>query len=292
MAMRGWQAAAIRRVGVVALAVLVALAALPPMEPGTALAYAPASESRVTLASDLSQGLTAQASGPVGVSINDGAVSTQSLDVTLTMIPLPGAVRMQLSNSSDLAGGVWEPFATRRAWRLAQPGPSGAPVTVYVQFGNSNGDVSAIYRDEITVSQKTADQTAPAASVAPAATPASVALAAPNCSPRPRIDIRTERAIGIPEEGSALLVTISVTGANNTLREVRFDAFTNVQVAVDSPVRQVAPFIFTAPAGQQRTSLQFGMWKQTPGQAGMIRLTIVDGCGEWSTFVGGGANAF
>ena len=274
-----------------AMVLLVALAGLPLGAPGTAFAQVPAASSLIDANSS-----------QYGVTINDGAASTSALDVTLTMRPLPGAVRMRVSNSSDLAGSSWEPFASRKAWRLAAPGPSGAPVTVYVQSGNSTGDVSAIYQDDITVRQTprvsaatpppaTSSATTPPATSA-AAPASNVAVAVPDCSPRPRVVVNTELALGIPEEGGSMFVTVSTTGSGNGLRTVRFDSFTNAIVHAGSQQFQTAPFAVTMTPGQEPTSLMFTVQRQTRGQATMVRLVIVDSCGEWSTFVGGGPNAF
>ena len=40
------------------------------------------------------------------------------------------------------------------------------------------------------------------------------------------------------------------------------------------------------------TSATLTVRRVAPGQATTVPLTIVDGCGEWKTFVGGGAGAF
>jgi hypothetical protein len=332
MAMRDWQAA-IRRIGV-AMVLLVALAGVQPDGSGTTLAYASSIDHGIErqfsatgpLTDAVSMSVTPQGSR-VGVSINDDAISTPSLDVTLTMLPLSGAVQVRVSNSSDLMGSTWEPVALWKAWRLTPSATVGAPSTVYVQFGNGTGGVSMVYHDDIVVEQKRAAQ-APAVSLTPGVMPgigpgvaASVApstvapavaatatlaatsasgggtVAAVSCSPRPRIDVRAERAvtisaIGLPGSGRAMNVTITVTGSGNTLRSVRFDAFANALVSVEGPEATSAPFTYTMPAGQAPTSFQFALWNQTRGQASTVRLTIVDSCGEWSTFVGGGVGMF
>ena len=50
------------------------------------------------------------------------------------------------------------------------------------------------------------------------------------------------------------------------------------------------PFAVTLPTGTQTLTLYVG--RQTAGQATNLNITAVDGCGEWPTFVGGGAGAF
>jgi len=63
---------------------------------------------------------------------------------------------------------------------------------------------------------------------------------------------------------------------------------------VDVPLAGV-----TNAAGSQTVNLPletltatFTVRRQTPGQPTHVNLTVVDGCGTWPTFVGGGATAF
>jgi hypothetical protein len=56
------------------------------------------------------------------------------------------------------------------------------------------------------------------------------------------------------------------------------------------PSNQAAPFTYTPTAGT--TSVSFFIRQQTPGQAATVPLTVVDTCGNWPTFVGGGAGTF
>jgi hypothetical protein len=39
------------------------------------------------------------------------------------------------------------------------------------------------------------------------------------------------------------------------------------------------------------TVADFTVERVTPGQPTTVPLTVVDGCGEWKTFVGGGSGA-
>jgi hypothetical protein len=41
----------------------------------------------------------------------------------------------------------------------------------------------------------------------------------------------------------------------------------------------------------QTVGADFTVERATPGQPTTIPFTVLDGCGEWPTFVGGGANA-
>ena len=80
--------------------------------------------------------------------INNDAPFTGQLKVTLA-ICAPRAVEMMLGNSEDLAGAVWEPYATTRAWTLAAAGEFVAPRFVYARFRDAGGAVNDVYIDDI-----------------------------------------------------------------------------------------------------------------------------------------------
>jgi hypothetical protein len=73
------------------------------------------------------------------ITINDGASTTTSPDVTLTIAASPDTVDILISNDPGFAGAVWEPFATSKSWTLA--GSSGLQF-VYAQFRDGADNVS------------------------------------------------------------------------------------------------------------------------------------------------------
>lgn len=108
----------------------------------------------------------------------------------------------------------------------------------------------------------------------------------PNCTPRPPVDVSVTR-LG----SGGLRVTVTVSGVNNAIREVRFGAANNLEI--DIPGRASAPggnFTHAVPAGRQH--LTFVIRKQHAAGAATAPLIVVDGCGEWRTFVGGGSASF
>ena len=108
------------------------------------------------------------------------------------------------------------------------------------------------------------------------------------CGPRPSVNV----AAG-PGQSGVLVATIkagqSVGTPGNALKSLKFGPATNATVAVNG---QQGPGNFTVnlPANTTQATLQ--VTRTTPGQAVTVPLTVVDGCGEWPTFVGGGPNAF
>jgi hypothetical protein len=92
--------------------------------------------------------------------------------------------------------------------------------------------------------------------------------------------------------GGALQVHIEPTPYNtlrlNLLQQVRFGAFQNATVTMNGqPI--TSGQVLTLPA--TTLAVDFTVQRATPGQSTTVPFTVVDGCGEWPTFVGGGANA-
>jgi len=107
---------------------------------------------------------------PAGtISINDGAASTDTPDVTLGLTGDDGAVgsgviQMRFADTSEgLNSAAWMAFAASSPYTLA--GVEGTQ-PVYAQFRDAAGNVSGVYSDEIVVSA-TLDTTAPTITVSP-----------------------------------------------------------------------------------------------------------------------------
>ena len=62
---------------------------------------------------------------------------------------------MRISNRGDMLGAVFEPFVTTKPWVLGQ---SAGLATVYAQFRDAAGNVSAIVPNSILVEQVTGSQ--------------------------------------------------------------------------------------------------------------------------------------
>ena len=185
----------------------------------------------------------------------------RTVQLTATDTQSGSAMQMRLSNRADFAGAIWKPFASPVSWDFTGGN------TVYAQFKDGAGNVSQVYSQTI------------AGGVGPGSSPS------PSCLPRPRV------IVNVLKSGAQLLVTLATTGANNGLKAVRFDSFANAVVDVGSQTNQSAPFAVSIPAGQEPTSLQFTVRRQPGAQSATVRLVVIDGCGEWSTFVGGGPGA-
>jgi len=93
-----------------------------------------------------------------------------------------------------------------------------------------------------------------------------------SCSPRPRVTVGTTN-LG----NGRLRVSIKVTGDGNTIRAVQLGTPSNA--VPDGQTVVVGP------------DASFVIKRTGPGAAS-IPFTVVDGCGEWKSFAGGGPNAF
>ncbi|MDP2953489.1 MAG: hypothetical protein Q8O76_09265, partial [Chloroflexota bacterium] len=98
--------------------------------------------------------------GITGVSINDGALFTNQVTVTLSLPARTTISEMIVSNDGAFAGASWEPFSVYRSWQITQYGSYVIPRTVYVKYKDVNGNVSANYGDDIIL-----DVNAPSGSV-------------------------------------------------------------------------------------------------------------------------------
>jgi Ca2+-binding RTX toxin-like protein len=110
------------------------------------------------------------------------------------------------------------------------------------------------------------------------------------CTPRPKV--QTQVVAG----GSQLKVRIEATPLNsqqnNFIKEISFGQFQNARVAMNGrAVADSQTLNLSSASSGTVTAVELTVERVTPGQGTTVPLTIVDGCGEWKTFVGGGANA-
>ena len=115
-----------------------------------------------------------------------------------------------------------------------------------------------------------------------AAQPPSTACA----NPRPSVRVAAHPA------GGALAVTVATSprndGSANPIRAIRFDAATNARISIGGTTTS-GPYTFTPTEG--RAEHGFVVARVAPGQPATVPFTVVDSCGEWRTFVGGGPDA-
>ena len=109
------------------------------------------------------------------------------------------------------------------------------------------------------------------------------------CTPRPNVSVAAE-----PAGPGALRVTVAAGTSDllttNTLKVLRFGAATNAQVEISGQPARPGGFDVSLPAGARHVT--FVVRQVARGQAATVPLVVVDDCGDWRTFVGGGPSAF
>jgi len=108
------------------------------------------------------------------------------------------------------------------------------------------------------------------------------------CAPRPRV---------IPQpaaSGGKLQVhveaTASSTPENNRLLRLEFGQLQNAHVTLNGrPITSGQTFTVADPVNTH--GVDFTVERATPGQPTLVPFTVVDDCGDWPTFVGGGTEA-
>jgi hypothetical protein len=89
--------------------------------------------------------------------------------------------------------------------------------------------------------------------------------------------------------GGRLGVTIAATGGGNGLREIRVGAARNATIEMAGSTGTAN---FVVPLANAPTSVSGTVTRTRAGEAVHVPMVVVDQCGPWQTFVGGGPNAF
>lgn len=114
-----------------------------------------------------------------------------------------------------------------------------------------------------------------------------------DCSVRPAVQVAVVRDTGPAGPGLRVTVTAvtSPTLQANSLVELRFGNATNALIDIPGGASGLAGNVTIPlpPGGAQTT---FFVRRQTPSGAATVPLTVVDACGDFQTFVGGGPQAF
>ncbi|MCC6179384.1 MAG: S8 family serine peptidase [Chloroflexi bacterium] len=106
------------------------------------------------------------------------------------------------------------------------------------------------------------------------------------CAPRP--SVVSTVAVG----GGALFVHVRPTPFNtpgtNLIQQVKFGTFENATVTLNGQPVSSGQTVTLTPGSQD---VELSVRRATPGRPTTVPFTVVDGCGEWKTFVGGGPEA-
>jgi hypothetical protein len=225
----------------------------------------------------------------------DGRLALPSQVSRTTPLPAGAPPQGQVTAIVDIAMGD-VPLTFSRAFKLEQPGRQKNQVTVVRGAVSLTPSAACPSNDQASADQLSAEALCSSSGNAALDTwgrqSGRLVTSNSGCGPRPNL-----RSV-LVDGGGALRVTISAVRsdalANNLLRSVTFDAATNAEIEVP-----VQTGVTTAQRGSGGFTVQFTptidltftVRRTVAGQPTTVPLTVVDGCGEWKTFVGGGANA-
>lgn len=112
----------------------------------------------------------------------------------------------------------------------------------------------------------------------------------PTPYPRPNVGVQVQPT----GTTGRLQVTVTARDAgcnpNNQLSSLHFTSTANGTVDVDNVTGRTGDF--TVQVSPPAPTMTFFVNRAVSGQATTVTLVVTDGCGGWSTFVGGGPNAF
>jgi uncharacterized protein (DUF1501 family) len=103
-----------------------------------------------------------------------------------------------------------------------------------------------------------------------------------SCAPRPPVQVRVNKT------GDGRLAA-SLTAGGGVLREIRFGPMQNATVEVAGGPSGGGSLTYRPSTSTNQAT--FHVRRVSPGAA-TVPLVVVDDCGEWKSFVGGGAGAF
>jgi hypothetical protein len=84
-----------------------------------------------------------------GVTINSGALYTNKAAVRLKISARPRTAEMQVSNDGGFEGAAWEPYISYKSWQITRYRHQEITRLVYIRFRDVDGNVSAMYLDDI-----------------------------------------------------------------------------------------------------------------------------------------------
>jgi len=101
----------------------------------------------------ISETLTFKTFAPLGVSIEDGAVFTDSANVNVYLSWPRGATAVILSNDGGFKTSSRFPLSTMVVWKLQSSGSERLPKVIYARYVLSNGSRSETYQDDIILDE-------------------------------------------------------------------------------------------------------------------------------------------
>jgi hypothetical protein len=207
-----------------------------------------------------------------------------------------GAVYPRLS-SSYAQNGQWFRAIGRTLFRVVDAPPATATPTatstatpIATSTATSTATPTATSTATATPTRTSTPTTAPSVATATATlTLTPTIMLTPY--PRPNVDVQVSMS-----PAGRLQATLAARDAgcspNNQLQALRFQRLTNATVDVPGVGTIAAPSASPIPLPGQPPAITLMLNRLSSGQAAMAELIVIDGCGEWPTFFGGGDEAF
>jgi len=123
----------------------------------------------------------------------------------------------------------------------------------------------------------------------PSPTPTQTPAATIACSPRPPI-VMSHAPAGLGALQVSIFASTAPSSPNNRLHELQFGVATNAKINVQGIVGAVGNVTVALPGHPEVVS--FTVHRAAPGLATTVPVVVIDDCGAWPTFVGGGPDAF
>ena len=206
---------------------------------------------------------------------NRDTTGAGATDVTIN-VPLPAGLQFDSATATQGSRGPRGAVVVCTLGTMASRGS--ASVTIHAP-PRAVGTMQV--RATVTLDEADADTTNDSAT-------AVTAVRGTSWAPRPKVTVTTAR--GAPGELIATAVASSNPGMPTSfLRAIQLGAPVNARVDIGGQRDLKAPTTVSLPPGSQQATV---VRRVTAGQTATVPLTIVDDCGEWPTFVGGGPSAF
>jgi hypothetical protein len=219
--------------------------------------------------------------------VDEGNGGTVTVSFPVTLSPASGqVVTVQFSTTSGTATSGQD-FQPTSGTLTFQPGEVSKPIPVTV-----NGDTTHEADETFTVTL-----TAPSAGATLGRAQATGVIRdddpSPPSPPSPQACAPHPGVTATPAAGGgALQVHVEPSPVtlqqNNRLIELRFGQFDNGKVTYNGQPLTSGQTITLPP---NSVAADFSVARVTPGQPTTIHMTVVDSCGAWPTFVGGGTAA-
>jgi hypothetical protein len=218
--------------------------------------------------------------GIADTSVVEGNSGTTPATFTVTLDPASTQVTTVDFTTVSGTAIVGQDFTATSGTLTFQPGETSQTIAVQVT-GDTTFEDNELF--QVLLSNPTGGAVLGRAQAY--GTIANVDAAGP-CGPRPRV-VQT-----VTPSGGTLQVHLASTlqngGGSNSLSQVRVGTFQNATVTVNSQAVSSGQTI-TLPANAQ--TFDFTVAKVTAGQPAQVPFTVVDGCGDFPSFVGGGTGA-